>query len=112
MSHFPRSSQLTNLDHLSTLSDLFTGMIVSVSPLASGATSYVLVDDTGVNLGNRRRWLGHSSEVTPSETLRVGDRVRFLPGPKRGKGKLARAYSISKFPADEKTKTSQAPAGK
>ena len=112
MSHFPRSSQLTNLDHLSTLSDVFTGMIVSVNPLSSGATSYVLVDDTGVNLGNRRRWLGHSSEVSPPEHLHVGDRVRFLPGPKRGKGKLARAYSISKLPADEQTQFSQTDAGK
>jgi hypothetical protein len=87
---------LTNLDHLSTLSDHFMGLVVAVNQLASGAVSYILVDDSGVDLGNRRRWLGHSSEVHPPGTLRIGDRVQFLPGPSRkGKGKLARAYGIS-----------------
>jgi hypothetical protein len=94
---------LTNLDHLSTVDSRFTGMVVAVNPLASGALSYVIVDDSGINIGNRRRWLGHSAEVNSRENLHIGDKISFLPGRPRGKGKLARAHDITKLPADEKT---------
>jgi hypothetical protein len=104
---------VANFDHLSTVDSRLTGVVVATNPLAGGAASYILVDGSGIDLGNRRRWLGHSSEVNSPEKLRVGDRISFLPGPSRkGAGKLARAFDITKLPADEKTKSSQAPAGK
>lgn len=86
---------MPSLDHLITSPVHLTGTVLSVKPLREGQ-SFVICDDSGINIGNRRRWVGHSQEVTPSGTkLKAGARVQFLPGTPTRPGRMPRAYCIA-----------------
>jgi len=86
---------MPSLDHLVALPAHLSGIVLSVKELREGQ-SFVICDDSGVNIGNRRRWVGHSQEVTPVGTeLKPGARVQFLPGTPTRQGRMPRAYQIS-----------------
>jgi len=86
---------LPSFDHLVAVPVHLTGKVLSVKPLREGQ-SFVICDDSGINIGNRRRWVGHSQEVTPvGSELKPGTRVRFLPGTPTRQGRMPRAYQIS-----------------
>lgn len=87
-------STVVSLDHLFTTPAELEGIVVSISSTDRG-TNFVVVDDSGINLENRRRWLGYLSDIQNSDKkIRVGTKVRFLPGYPRQKGKMGRAYDI------------------
>lgn len=86
---------LPSFDHLSTVPVHLTGKVLSVKQLREGQ-SFVICDDSGVNIGNRRRWVGHSQELTPVGTeLKPGTRVQFLPGTPTRPGRMPGAYCIA-----------------
>lgn len=87
---------MTCLDDLCLIPNRITGRVLSVSPNDQGY-SFVAIDETGIDLGNRRRWLGYQSDVDGQDRLRPGDQIRFLPGPPRGRNKMGRAYSVQKL---------------
>lgn len=68
-----------------------------MKPFASGQT-FIIIDDSGIDAGNRKRWVGDTSElITPGE-VRKGDRCSFLPGTARKTGALPRAHEITILP--------------
>jgi hypothetical protein len=95
-----------SLDHLSTIPDKMCGLVVSVTPTTKGY-NFVVVDDSGVDTGNRNRWIGYSSDVSDEKRIRVGDRIRFLPGQPRAGKPMGRAYDVELDIADKEINESR-----
>lgn len=88
---------MPSLDHLITSPVHLTGTVLSVKPLREGQ-SFVICDDSGVNIGNRRRWVGDSRALTTPVEVRRGDLCTFLPGLPRKQGAMHRAFDVTILP--------------
>jgi hypothetical protein len=94
---------MPNVDHLVSQPTHFTGTIKSAKPVRNGQ-SFVILDDTGVNfLGNRRRWVGWSADLTIPGEVRVGDKCSFLPGSPSKPGRMPKAHDIRIIRKTDKT---------
>ena len=80
-------------DHLCGPVSLMEGSVVSVTPAGNGGVNVIIRDDSGIDIGNRRRWLGYLTGEK-AKTIRIGCQVKFLPGSPQAGKKMGRAYDI------------------
>lgn len=85
---------MPSIDHLCTVPTFLTGMVVSVRTAREGE-AFIVVDDSGVDIGNRRRWIAYSADIqNPDDKIRIGSKVTFLPGSARKGKAMGRAYDV------------------